>query len=65
MQTLGFGSDQFLFEDGAGQTWALDRLITPDTYEPTVLVGHDEPRESRPLTSDTIERVLGVEVPAP
>jgi hypothetical protein len=65
MQTLGFGSDQFLFEDGAGQVWALDRLITPDTYEPTVLVGHDEPRESRPLTSDTIQRVLGVEVRAP
>jgi hypothetical protein len=60
-QLIGLGSDQFLQEDGDGVLWPQDRLLTED-FEPTVLVGHDEPLESRPLTTEIIENMLGVEV---
>ncbi len=60
-QRVGLGSDMFLQEDGDGQIWALDQLLTED-FEPTVLVGHDEPVESRPLTSEIIQNMLSVEV---
>ena len=60
-QRVGLGSDQFLEEDGDGNVWALDQTLT-DEFEPTVLVGHDEPIESRPLTSEIIENMLSVEV---
>lgn len=60
-QRIGLGSDQFLEEDGNGNVWALDQLLTED-FEPTVLVGHDDPVESRPLTSEIIENMLSVEV---
>jgi hypothetical protein len=61
MQRVGLGSDQFLEEDGDGKVWALDQVLTED-FDPTVLVGHDEPFESRPLTSEIINRMLSVEV---
>jgi hypothetical protein len=63
LQTLGFGSQELLFEDGQGERWALDQLLTPDALDPTVLVGHEGPAPSRPLTSEIIERALLHEVP--
>lgn len=63
-QTLGFGSQEFLEEDGQGQVWALDQLLEEESFLSTVLVGHDQPAESRPLTREIIERALSVEVPA-
>ena len=61
--TAGFGSGRFLEVDGTGRQWILDQTVDPETFEPTVTVGHPEPVESRPLPRDVIERMLGVVVP--
>ncbi len=63
-QAIGLGTDRYLETDGAGKTWSLDRILS-DTYAPQALIGHDEPKVSRPLTPEIIGRMLGVEVPAP
>ncbi len=60
MQTIGMGSGQLVETDGAGQDWLLDQLIN-DLFEPQVLIGHDQPFESRPLTAEIINRMLSVE----
>jgi hypothetical protein len=60
--TMGFGTDRFIETDGEGVEWVLDRIVDPDTYEPTVLVGHPSPQESRPLNREEIERMMGVEL---
>ncbi len=59
--TLGFGSGDFVEIDGEGTPWILDLLLGDDLSQ-QVLVGHDQPFESRPLTSEIINRMLGVEV---
>ncbi len=64
MQTLGFGSTQFIEEDGQGTPWAQDRIMN-EAYGTEVLVGHDDPNKSGPLPAEMIERMLQVEVPAP
>ncbi len=60
--TVGFGTDRYITEDGDGNEYRLDQLLTPD-YEPTVLVGHNQPETSHPLTQEIIERMQAVEVP--
>jgi hypothetical protein len=60
--TIGLGSDRYIETDGAGNQYRLDQILDED-YEPLVLVGHDEPSVSRPLTKEIIERMLSVEVP--
>ncbi len=62
-ETVGFGTDRFIETDGAGKEWILDRIVNPDTFESEVLVGHDEPFKSRPLSGEEIGRMKAVKVP--
>jgi hypothetical protein len=52
-------------DDAVTKTWRLDRIQDPETHEPTVLVGHDEPQRSRPLSAEMIARMWAVVVEAP
>ena len=61
--TVGLGSDRYPETDGNGQIWYLDRIINED-YEAQVLVGHEEPKLSGPLSREVVERMMAVEVPA-
>lgn len=65
MQVVGQGGADpaLVTEDGAGVPWRLDALMD-DEFNPEVLVGHDLPFESRPLTPSIIDSMLSVEVPA-
>ena len=60
-QVVGFGTDRYIETDGNGVNWRLDQVQTRDG-EPTVLIGHDEPIKSRPLTLEEIERMRAVEI---
>ncbi len=60
--TWGFGSDRYLFTDGAGKTWRQDQLMTKD-YKPLVTPGHDDPEKSRPLDKATVERLKQILLP--
>ena len=60
--TIGLGSDRYIETDGDGNEYRLDQIID-ENYDPLVLVGHDEPAVSQPLTKEIIERMLSVEVP--
>jgi hypothetical protein len=77
MQAIGQGSNRFLETDGAGRVWALDRYVSesPDhelgtfwSYEEPaerlleVLIGHDLPKKSRPLSPEMIQRMLNVNI---
>jgi hypothetical protein len=76
-QAVGYGTDKYLetgkwratanmsLDDAVTKTWRLDRIQDPETHEPTVLVGHDEPQRSRPLSAEMIARMWAVVVEAP
>ena len=55
--TLGFGSKRFVEKDGNGKEWYLDQIQTRD-FKPLVLVGHDQPKKSKPLSEATIKKML-------
>ena len=61
-QVMGFGTDRYIETDGNGKQYRLDQIVS-ETDEIMVLVGHDEPNVSRPLTPEIIDRMLSVEVP--
>lgn len=62
-QVVGFGTDRYVETDGDGQEWRLDQVQDRDG-EAVVLIGHDNPVSSRPLSLETIERMRSVEVNA-
>jgi len=62
----GLGTGRFQFEDAAGTTHVLDRIVVKegDAYKSQVTVGHEGPEETaRPLDGATIERMLDVVAP--
>jgi len=61
-QVMGLGTDRYIETDGQGKAWRLDQIVSEDN-EVMVLVGHDEPNVSRPLTPEIMDRMLAVEVP--
>jgi hypothetical protein len=61
-QAMGLGTDRYIEVDGNGKEWRLDQVVN-DEGESQVLVGHDHPNKSRPLTLEIMDRMLAVEVP--
>jgi hypothetical protein len=60
---MGFGSERYIETDGDGVEHRLDQVQTRD-HEPIVLVGHDEPLVSGPLTAAVVARMRAVVVEA-
>ncbi len=59
--TVGFGSDRFVVEDGAGVSYRLD-AIQDEEGNPLVTVGHPGQEESRPLDIDLAHWLLNTSI---
>jgi|GEM_PF-643072 len=61
---MGFGTKRFIETDGSGNKWILDQ-IQDKNFKPTVLIGHNEPKKSQPLTEAIIKRMKAYQVKSP
>ncbi len=61
---VGFGTDRFLETDGNGKTWRLDQ-VQDRNFKPVVLIGHNEPKKSTPLTAAIVKRMLSFKLKQP
>jgi hypothetical protein len=59
----GLGSGRFPFEDESGEVHQLDRIVTDESFESQVTVGHELTEKARPLDQSTIEGMLDVVAP--
>jgi len=56
-QTVGYGSDKYLWQDETGKTFRMDAILNDDN-EIQVEVAHPDPEESRPLEKSLRDKLL-------
>jgi hypothetical protein len=56
-QTVGYGSDKYLWTDEANKTYRLDAVVDEEGNS-KVEIGHPEPEESRPLSKRLRDKLL-------